>query len=475
MAVVIPSTSEHVGSESWREATYGTIRMARDLVEKSGRVVTTAPVHQTRPRRKYAEEISHEGVRGEVAEKKQLSRSGRRSVDVTKPAPAGDAGSKDTDWISSLPLPFFRDFLAMQSNSLVHDYSRQTRVVLARLQRAISYVNDELCKLLKEKEALEHTLANVRKDILTNKQSVTLRSFRPISEKDSDKADALIVSERAQLLKLKMKLEEDLATTHQQLQALGLVRQLLRDCAQERNRVLDLINHSMTGVLRDYDKEVNMRRSPLCSLTEKTEPQKVNPFEPLNTECKEAIDMVLPTCDRSQDLRKNIREHIKEAVALQEALNKSVNDNLKQKTLETLALKSQLQLTSGELRKMKHYCQRLYDDMDTTHGFALGPVYSGDLEARERLDRPVVRIYQRHVGTQLPESTELTKGTILLQNAIKNMNNDIDRLHATRLRVEDNIRDKRIGYNVDSSIIHLRRRRADHRWPIDQGKQLICD
>nr|XP_033771175.1 coiled-coil domain-containing protein 105 [Geotrypetes seraphini] len=465
MSLVISETPEPVGPESWREATYNIVKVASDLVEKSGRVITTAPVHRTRPRRKYAEETTHEGVGGEV-EKKQPSKSGRHSVDAAKPAPAGDAGSKDTGWISHLPLPFFRDFVAMQNNSFVHDYNRQTRVTLARLQRAIIYVNDELGKLLKEKEALEHTLANVRKDILTNKQSVTLRTFRPISEKDTDKADTLMVSERAQLLKLKIKLEEDLGTTHEQLQALGLVRQQLRDCAQERNRVLDLINHSWTEVLRDFDKR-NRQKSP--------EPQKVDPFSPFNTECKEAIGIVVPTCFRSQDLRKIIRDHIKEAVALQEALNKSVNDSMKQKTLETLSLKGQLLLTSGELRKMKHYCQRLYDDIDITHGFALGPVSSGDLQAHERLDRPIIRMYQRHVGTQLPEPTELTKGTILLQNAMKNMSNDIDQLQATRLRVEDNIRDKRIGYNVDTSVIHLRRRRANHRWPIDQGKQLICD
>ncbi|XP_029440503.1 coiled-coil domain-containing protein 105 [Rhinatrema bivittatum] len=467
-----PPVTEPVGSDAWREATYGIVRMAKDLAKKSGRVITSAPAHQSRSRKYYPEETGREDG---VAEKRLSTRSGQYSVDRAKTAPARDAVSKDTNWITNLPLPFFREFLAMQDNNLAHDYSRQTRLVVARLIRAISFINDEISKLLKERETLEHTLANIRKDILTSKQSVILRSFRPISEKVSDRVDALLASEQLQLSNIKRKLDEDLGNVHQQLQALDLIRKELRECKQERNRVLDLINHSLTGVLQDHEQEFYWRRSPPCSLTPKPKPQKVNPFEPFNTECKQVINMVLPVCDQSQNLRRNIREHIKEALALQEALNKSINGSLKQKTEETFILKGQLHLASGEMRKMKQYCQHLYDNMDTINGLSLGPVYSGDLEAREHLDRPIIRIHQRHAGTRLPEATNLVKGTNLVQNAMKNMSNDMDRLHTTRLQIEDNIRDKRTSYNVDNAVIYLRRRRANHCWSIEQGKQLICD
>ena len=38
-----------------------------------------------------------------------------------------------------------------------------------------------------------------------------------------------------------------------------------------------------------------------------------------------------------------------------------------------------------------------------------GPVASSDLSTREKLDRPIISVYQRHPGTNLPEAQEIVK------------------------------------------------------------------
>lgn len=36
-----------------------------------------------------------------------------------------------------------------------------------------------------------------------------------------------------------------------------------------------------------------------------------------------------------------------------------------------------------------------------------GPMMSEEVTTRERLDRPLVKVYQRHVGTDLPDAAHL--------------------------------------------------------------------
>ena len=38
-----------------------------------------------------------------------------------------------------------------------------------------------------------------------------------------------------------------------------------------------------------------------------------------------------------------------------------------------------------------------------------GPVTSRDLSVQEKLDRPIVKVFQRHPGTNLPEAQEMVK------------------------------------------------------------------
>jgi hypothetical protein len=38
-----------------------------------------------------------------------------------------------------------------------------------------------------------------------------------------------------------------------------------------------------------------------------------------------------------------------------------------------------------------------------------GPLYSGDMMGRERLDRPIITTFQRHPGTNLPEAQEIVR------------------------------------------------------------------
>lgn len=90
----------------------------------------------------------------------------------------------------------------------------------------------------------------------------------------------------------------------------------------------------------------------------------------------------------------------------------------------------------GLMRGTIHRCNKFNHEMSITHGLikvrlglggaagvsgrrphaspvstlhTQGPISKKHLEVREKLDRPLVRVFQRHVGTQLPEASRLAQ------------------------------------------------------------------
>lgn len=74
-------------------------------------------------------------------------------------------------------------------------------------------------------------------------------------------------------------------------------------------------------------------------------------------------------------------------------------------------LQQHLQVASGENRHALHRAQRWYDSTEKAWGFSKGPVNYADLFTHERLDRPIIKVFQRHPGTNMPEAQEIVKVT----------------------------------------------------------------
>ena len=53
--------------------------------------------------------------------------------------------------------------------------------------------------------------------------------------------------------------------------------------------------------------------------------------------------------------------------------------------------------------------QRWHDLTVTTQRFNTGPASSSYLKIPERLDRPIIRTFQRHPGNQVPEAQMIAK------------------------------------------------------------------
>ncbi len=160
----------------------------------------------------------------------------------------------------------------------------------------------------------------------------------------------------------------------------------------------------------------------------------------------------------SQSIRKEVINAIDHTDRLQKAAHSSVNEGLTRKLAQTVTMsvswhcvivscivndlylmliidyftkpQQHLQLNAGETTLAKQKAQRYYNAQERALGYILvsikpgpalfseavqwimswqGPVSSSDVTTRERLDRPVVRVYQRHAGTDLPEAAHLVQ------------------------------------------------------------------
>ncbi|XP_006822555.1 tektin-like protein 1 [Saccoglossus kowalevskii] len=395
------------------------------------------------------------------------------------------------------PLPSLRDNCAQQSNEVVHCYVREARAVVVKLRESLVETNEEIKLLIRKKESLEKALEHKRKDIALNKLSMEVRLTRPSREKDQDGADSLLDLERKQLLQLKRMLEAQLRAVQKQLQVLDEARKRLGSVIQERSRVLDLLCHAASSVTNGrnsrnmhhaikptfgsnglgYSRQVhfNMRNdgrrssTPLPEDAMEYEPTRsytptLDPLGPYTPESAAAIAQAHDARNKSSTLRRDVEDAIARTEQLQRSAHKSVNDGLTQKLAETIALKQHLQVQSGENRAAVHRAQRWFDATEKAKGYTLGPESHADLTTRERLDRPAVRVFQRHPGTNLPEPQDIIRGAAGLDASLLATSRNIGMLHLARMRLDDDKRDKHGAASVDAAIIRLRRRRANHRW-----------
>lgn len=367
------------------------------------------------------------------------------------------------------PLPHLRDTVAQLSNEEIHRYTREVRGIVAKLRESLLETNEEIKSLTRGREALEKALEHTRKDIQLNKDSQENRLSRPTKEKDHDGADDLLNAERSHLLNCKKALEAQLKSVQQQLQVLDAARTRLFNALQERSRVLDLLCHALSSISNSALRNENgtgRSRTSLDGRLSRLGPSQADPLGSYTPEVDQALADAQDARARSAYLRKELKEAIEKTEKLQKAAHKSVNDGMTQKLSETITLKQHLGVTLGENRHAIHRAQRWYDATERARGYTMGPVMSADLTTRERLDRPVVRVFQRHPGTQLPEAQQIIQGGDGLLQSLTATSRNIGLLRLANLKLGDDIRSKSAASSIDGSIIRLRRRRSDHRWTL---------
>ncbi|XP_053234939.1 coiled-coil domain-containing protein 105 [Podarcis raffonei] len=465
-----------VGAEKWHRDTHATVHETSKLTQRCAKDALDLWCPLRAPGQ--PEETPYE--------KKTKIDSWKFKVDVH---PTGEVTSKPPEgpgvtlwrskikpppWVCKMALPCCRDYATLKNNEYVAQYVRETRLVVSRLRQALLEINDQFKMLLRWRLQLDSTLDQIRQGLVTNKQSQAIREHRPEVEKVPDKVDALMKWEKDEFLKQKAKLEGMMAMSEDHMKALGTCRQTLNMLCNERGRVLDLVPQPFRMVLLGAGRDSWLGLSrPSSPWVERNETPIPNPIAAFTPECAAALEDARRLTSLTKDVLQQMQKAINEAQDTRNTAHTTIENSLQGKRDETLCHKERLDITLAGTRSTLHRCQRFQHEMRVTRGMALGPESSKYLETREKLTRPVVQVYQRHVGTQLPEAAILNQSTAQLDRSIVETGENIDQLKATRRYLRNCIHDKQTGYHVDGSIKRLRQRRMLPRTNMNEVLDLV--
>uniref|UniRef100_A0A8C0WCM5 Coiled-coil domain-containing protein 105 n=1 Tax=Castor canadensis TaxID=51338 RepID=A0A8C0WCM5_CASCN len=466
MPVLLPQAARHqetrIGAPEWREAAQATSRKARLLIDRCGQEAVTMWQPKASIRDPH---MAHHLCRAAYMEPWRFRVEMLKGGSTVEKPPPGEGVTlwkgkmKPPAWYARLPLPLHRDARALQTAELVLAHARGARLTAARLGRAQNQINAQLRLLQRQREVLDLRLSEVRKGLLVNQQSVKLRGYRPKCEKVPDKADSALTWEKDELRSMKRKMEKDMEKSETLLKALASCRDTLGFYCQERLQAVELLNQPLDKVLEQAGRHswVNISRAP----TPRTQGQKTpppNPVGPYTPDCAQALYEAKRLLMESKDTLAEMAKNEMNFREQQQQINHRVCASLTQKMSETLELKERTNMTLGLMRGTIHRCTKFNKEMYVTRGLIKGPLLKTHLEAREKLDRPLVRMYQKHVGTQLPEATRLAQDTDQLQRHNEHMEKNLKELLAMHDELSWNLNCKKIGCEVDHDVVRLRRR-----------------
>ncbi|XP_074056189.1 tektin-like protein 1 isoform X2 [Macrotis lagotis] len=459
-----PTPEDRVGAPEWRQHTRDTVNKANQLAQKcDADAVAVWQPQGSNPDPNNAPPQSRKTHMAPWRFRVEMLKGGWT---VQQPPP-GDgvtlwkAKIKPPAWQASLPLPLHREARAMQTNEYIQNYTRSARLFGARLRQAEQEINGQLQKLVRQREVTDFRLSEIRKGLLINKQSQNNRHYRPASEKVPDKVDNLLIWEKDELRILKRKLEKDMETSENLLKALTKCRDDLIFCCEERLRVVDLMNHCIDSVLVDAGRQswINISRLHTPKVQGTTSPP-VNPLGVNPPECNSTLNEAKRLLADGKIILEHMIKSEHHAQTWQMHVKKTVENALHKKMEETVQLKERLNMMTGLMRGTINRCRKYKEEMLITQEFIKGPLCQNHLEAREKLLRPMVRVFQRHVGTQLPEASRLSMGSKRLKQQSIKLEKDLEKLRSTKDHLNSCLRDKQIGHQVDYDMLRLRIRQS---------------
>lgn len=391
------------------------------------------------------------------------------------------------------PLTNFRDILRTLSNKDAFKYMRQCRLIIGKLKKCWTDVNEEVKSLNKNKEYLESAIDHIRKDIIINQEIIDGRTHKANREPETDSVDDALLVEKKNLLALKKSLEIILKPIQEQTFKLDDTREKVFKICRERSAVTDLICQCLTQSIRTYDKTVAANKKSVLnnssmsrshqnfvapkfpersktefngdSMSDSTNPVfQVGPLSSFTQESLDVIKIAAMQIDYSKELRSKSIALIKDCLEYSKKNTKVVDEVFQKKIADTLALSQNLGVSIGQNSLAQNRGERWHELTQVALGYSLGPEKSSNLETYETMTRPIMKNYQKHPGNQVAEIAQNIQGTKMLSKSLVSTEKQIKTLKIIGQRMDNNMKDKEVQFKLDNALLRRRRELNNHQW-----------
>ncbi|KAI3382257.1 hypothetical protein SNEBB_011439 [Seison nebaliae] len=323
------------------------------------------------------------------------------------------------------PLPNTRDILQDLSNEQAFLYQREVRTVVCDLQKKWNEVNEELKSL---------------KNLIVNSDAKEARSNAKMI-KEIDNTDRLMEKETIFLNDINSRLKVRLSEAIDMVKQLSDGRKELEDHISERKTTCQLLAQCLNNSHKFSTKT-----------TKEAEPS----LKALTPAIQQVLDRVSDDINSSKRLRNNLQQIITEANQFSKGAAKAVNDALGQGGSEAYNMACNLNSAIGLNRNAKNQASGWKREINFVYGHNRGPEKYTDLAVAEKLDRPIIKHYQKHPGKQLPEALELIR-TDQVISATKNIaDNSVMALNEMETKLKRNMKEKEHASKIDSAILRRR-------------------
>ncbi|CAF4229273.1 unnamed protein product, partial [Rotaria magnacalcarata] len=378
------------------------------------------------------------------------------------------------------PLPHVREMLTELSNTEALLYARQCRVVVAKLRLCWGDINEEIKSLLKHKEYTEAAIDHIRKDLIINNESVKIRK-KPKREAKLDEVRQRVTKvgkERSVVTELICQCLTHASRTFE------LARFEKLDNAQTRRASITnpparptsalgfrpprstRTNPASTTMTSSNSNLNNTNITAESTLLDENGLPLVGHLLPFTPDVIQVFQEAAKLIEESREIKKQAMNQIKDAFNDAKAYSLTVNQSVAQKLADIITLAQHLTISLGENSIAQHRAQRWFDLTMSAQRFNAGPLSSSSFKISERLDRPIIRTFQKHPGNQVPEAQITAKVTTDLQQSAEETRKQLKALKIVGQRLQANLIDKEVALDVDAHLLRRRRERSNHKWGV---------